>query len=95
MDGFKKSVWKLQLDPRAEDSEEFSEPGRMSRPGRPGDEIAVGDRVGHGEIDVRAAGLSHLRTDSGIGAALFPLDDIGRGEDLRAMAEGGNGFIRL
>src|SRR6266478_2107409 len=95
MDEFKSSIRKLQIDLGAEYSKKLGEPGGMRGPGRSGREVAVGDGVRHREIDVRAAGLSHLRTDGGIRAALFALDDVRRGQNLRAVAEGGDGFIRL
>src|SRR5260370_21857398 len=58
-----------------------------------GNKGAVGDGVSHSEIDVRASGLRHLRTDRGIRAALLSLDDVRRRKNLRAMAQGGDGFI--
>src|SRR5260370_3562370 len=58
-----------------------------------GNKGAVGDGVSHSEIDVRASGLRHLRTDRGIRVALLFLDDVRRRKNLRAMAQGGDGFI--
>src|SRR6267142_2854385 len=85
-----KKAWKLQFYFRAEDRKKFREPGRMRGPGRRSDEVAVGDGIGHGEIDVDAAGLGDVGADGGIGAALFPLKHASGGEDLRGMTDGGN-----
>jgi hypothetical protein len=88
-----KCVQKSELDLCAEDDEEFGEPCRMRGPGGGGDEVAVGDGLGHGETDVGAAGERNVRGGGRIGAALFPLEDTGGGEDLRGVADGGDGFV--
>src|SRR5260370_40609877 len=95
MDEFKSSIRKVQIDLGAEYSKKLGEPGGMRGPGRSGHEVAVGDGVRHREIDVRAAGLRHLRTDGGIRAALFSLDGVRRGQNLRAVSEWGHGCFRL
>jgi len=65
----------LGFDSSAENGEEFGEPGVERGPGRAGDEIAIHEGLVHGEIDVRAAGESHVRAGGWIGAALFSLQD--------------------
>ncbi len=67
----------------------------MRRPSRPSDEVAVGDGISHGEIDIRAAGKSNVRASGWIGAALFSFQDSSSREDLRAVAEGGDRFVGL
>ena len=67
----------------------------MRRPGRGGDEIAVGNGIGHGEVDVGAAGLGNIGADRGISAALFPLKDAGSGENLCGVTDGSDGLICL
>src|SRR5712664_86605 len=93
MDKFKTLLWKLEFYFCAEDGEEFGEPGGMRGPCRGGDEIAVNDRFGHGEIDVGAASLRDVGTDGGIGAALFPSNDVCGGEDLSGVTDGSDGLI--
>src|SRR5258708_17657849 len=65
----------------------------MRGPGWGGDEVAVGDGFGHGEIDVGAAGLSDVRANGRVGAALFTSDDICSGKDLCGMTDGGDGLV--
>src|SRR5713226_2454856 len=93
MNKFNKLNWRLQLYFCAEDHEEFGEPRGVCGPGWRGDEIAVGDGFGHGEIDVGAPGLGDVGADGGISAALFSLENVSGGEDLRCMADGGDGFV--
>src|SRR5260370_42313414 len=65
----------------------------MRGPGWGGDEVAVGDGFGHGEIDVGAAGLGDVRANGWVGAAFFPSDDICRGKDLCGVTNGGDGLV--
>src|SRR5882724_2720934 len=67
----------------------------MRGPGCRGDEIAVGDGFGHGEIDVGTAGLCDVWADGRIGAALLPFQDTSRGEDLRGVTDRRDGFVGL
>src|SRR5882724_5064207 len=67
----------------------------MRGPGWRGDEIAVGNGFGHGEIDVGTACLCDVGTDGRIGAALLPFQDACCGKDLRGVADGGNRLIGL
>src|SRR6267142_3269677 len=67
----------------------------MRGPGWRGDEIAVGDGFGHGEIDVGTAGLCAVGTDGRLDAALLPFPDACCGKDLRGVADGGNRLIGL
>ncbi len=60
-----------------------------------GDEVAVNDGFGHGAADVFAAGESYVRTGGGVGAAFLPFQNSRSGENLRSMADGGDGFIGL
>src|SRR6202521_898132 len=91
----KKCVERLWVDTGAEDDEEFGEPGRVRGPSRRGDEVAVGDGFGHGEIDVGATCLRDVRSDRRISAAPSSFEDTCRGEDLCRMADGGDRFVRL
>jgi len=68
----------------------------MGRPGGSGDEVAVGVSVV--EVLARgnelASGEFNLGATGGIGADLAPFhDDPGGGEELRAVANGGDGFL--
>src|SRR5258708_32757184 len=65
----------------------------MRGPGWSGDEVAVGDGFGHGEIDENAAGLGAGGAHGGIGAALFTSEHAGGGEDLSGVADGRDGFV--
>ena len=67
----------------------------MRRPRRRSYEISIGERFGHGEIDVRAPGLCHIGADSRIGTALLPFQYAGGSEDLRGVADRGDGFAGL
>jgi len=62
-------------------------------PGGTGDEVAVDDGFGHGAANVFAASESDVGAGGGVGAAFFPFQDSGSGEDLRGVADGGDGFI--
>src|SRR5258708_156059 len=59
------------------------------------DEIAVDDRFGHGQVDVRAAGLGDIRANGGIRAALLALQDASGGQDLRGVTDSCDGLISL
>src|ERR1700723_3063127 len=65
----------------------------MGRPGGTGDEVAVGDGVGNFERDEGAAGEFDFGCAGGIGVDALAGDDTGGGEDLRAVAEGGDGLV--
>jgi len=65
----------------------------MRGPGGTGDEVAVSDGLGHGEIDVGASSETNVRAGGGVGTALFPLENTSGGENLCAVAEGRDGFI--
>src|SRR6267378_8611096 len=67
----------------------------MRGPGWGGDEVAVNDGFGHGEIYVGATGLGDVGADGGIGAALFASNNIRSGEDLSGVTDGSDGFVRL
>src|SRR6267143_6538216 len=67
----------------------------MRGPGWGGDEVAVNDGFGHGEIDVGASGLGDVGADRRIGAAFFASNNIGGGEDLSCVADGGDWSVRL
>src|SRR5882762_2659770 len=66
LQGCDAKIWRLQLgyDLCAEDHKEFGEPGVERGPGRAGDEVAVSDGIGHGEIDVRASDRKSTRLNS-------------------------------
>src|SRR6267142_330094 len=67
----------------------------MRGPGWGGDEVAVNDGFGHGEIYVGATGLGDVGADGGIGAALFASNNLCSGEDLSGVTDGSDGFVRL
>ena len=58
-----------------------------------GDEIAVDYSLVHGNFDIGAAGKCDVRTDSGVSGCLISLEDTCCGEDLRAMADCGDGLF--
>src|SRR6266404_4926670 len=64
-------------------------------PGGAGDEVAVDDGFGHGDGDVFASGESDVGAGGGVGAAFFPFQNSRSGENLRSVADGGDGFISL
>jgi len=64
-------------------------------PGGTGDEVAVDDGFGHRAANVFAAGESYVGAGGGVGAAFFSFEDSGGGENLRSVADGGDGFIGL
>src|SRR6266403_513295 len=90
-------IWRLQLgyDLCAEDHEEFGEPGVERWPGRAGDQVAVSDGIGHGEIDISASRESNVRAGGRIGAALLSFKDSSGSENLRGVTDGGEGLIGL
>src|SRR5260370_36734107 len=90
-----KLIWKLRLDSCAQDPEELCKPSVERRPGGPGDEVAIDDGVGHGEIDIRAASESNVRTSGRLGAALLSFQDSRGGEDLPGVANGGDRLLTL
>src|SRR5580693_6660183 len=86
---------KLRLYLRAQDAEELCEPGVQRGPGRAGDEVAVNEGFGHGQTYVGAASESNVRTGGRVCTALLSLEDVGYGENLRGVADGGEGFVGL
>src|SRR6266436_4535967 len=88
-----KMAWRLRLYFRAEDRKKFGEPGGMRGPRRRCNQIAVGDRFGHSEIDVGAAGLSNIGAHRRISAALLPFQYTGSSENLRGVTDRGEGTI--
>ena len=63
----------LGLNDRAQYTQEFSKPSRMSGPGRSRDKVAVQDRFIHVQINISAARRHHLRRHGGVTTALQPL----------------------
>src|SRR5882762_7358095 len=90
-----RTACKLRFYFRSQDRKEFGEPGWMRGPGWRGDEVAVGDGIGHGKIDVGAAGLRDFRANGRIRAALLPIQYAGGSENLRGVTDRGNGFLGL
>lgn len=76
-----------------EDRLEFGKPGGMGRPRWAGDEVAVGDGVGDFDGGIGAAGVFYFRGAGGIGAKALAFYDARGSENLRAMAERGDGLI--
>ena len=75
--------------------EELGEPCRMSGPGGAGDELAIGEGAGHLDGDVGAAGELDLGGAGWIGIDSLAGDDVRGGQQLRAVAERGDGFVGL
>src|SRR5882762_7156990 len=93
MNGFKYLVWRLQFDSCAQDGKKLGEPCGMGGPSWRGDKVAVSNGLGHCQIDVRAAGLSDVGANGGIGAAFFSLQDASGSKDLGAVTDGRDGFV--
>ena len=97
----------LELDPKSlsgghltaqvrfEHFEELGKPRGSVGPRGAGDEFAVGEGFGHLDGDVGASGEFDLGGAGGIGADPLAGDDVGGGEQLRAVAERGDWFVRL
>jgi hypothetical protein len=77
-----------------ENIEKLSEPGRVSRPCRAGDKLAVGDSFGDFKWDEGTSSQFYLRCAGGICVDALACKDTGSGEELRAMAESRDGFSR-
>ena len=88
-------IWKSQFDFCAQDSEKLCEPGGVRGPGWRGNKVAVGNGLGHCQIDVRATGLGDVGANGGIGAALLTLQDASGGQDLRSVADRADRFAGL
>src|SRR5579859_377003 len=84
-----------RFDASAEDAEEFGEPGIEGGPSRASDEVAVDEGVGHGEIDVGAAGDGDIRAGGRIGAALLSFEDASCSQNLRGVTNGSEWFVGL
>src|SRR5207302_8680860 len=95
MDGFKSSIRNLHFDFCAQEAQQLGKPRVERRPSRTRDKVTVDKGIGHREIDVRAASDSNVRSGGRIGAALLPLQDSCRGQNLRCMANGGDRLIGL
>src|SRR5260370_31192530 len=93
MNGFKYSVWRLQFDSCAQDGKELGEPCGMGRPSWRGNKVAVGNGLGHCQIDVRAASLSYVGANGGIGAAFSPPHDASGSKDLCGVRDGRDRFF--
>jgi len=88
-------IWKSQFDFCAQDSEKLCEPGGVRGPGWRGNKVAVGNGLGHCQIDVRATGLGDVGANGGIGATLLTLQDASGGQDLRSVADRADRFASL
>src|SRR5439155_20584035 len=95
MDGFKSSIRNLHFDFCAQEAQKLGKPRVERRPSRTRDKVTVDKGIGHREIDVRAASDSNVRSGGRIGAALLPLQDSCRGQNLRCMTDGGYMLIGL
>ena len=67
----------------------------MDRPGKAGHEIAVAEGPVGRRLDIFSARQSHFRRTGGVGRYPSAADYIGRGEDLRGMADRRDRLIRL
>lgn len=82
------ACWLAQIDPRSKPFCERSDPGRVSWPGRGGDEVSVDMsrcEVGIG-IDVGCTSQLDLRSNRRIATAFSPVEHPGSRQDLRTMA---------
>ena len=77
------------------DFQKFGEPGGMGGPGRASDKLTVGESVGDGEGDEGGSGEFYFWSAGRIGVDALAGDDSGSGEDLRAVAESGDGLVAL
>ena len=85
----------MSRDRCSQRGQELPHPGRVGGPGGGGDEVAVGVGVVEGGVggDEFAAGELDLGFAGGIGADAAAFDDAGGGEELRAVADGGDGLF--
>ena len=85
----------MSSDRRPEGGEELADPGWVGGPGGGGDEVGVGVGVVEGGVggDEFAAGELDLGFAGRIGADAAAFDDAGGGEELRAVADGGDGLF--
>ena len=67
----------------------------MRGPGGGRDELAIGDGVRDGDVGIRAARQFDFRRAGGIGGNALATDDIGGGQQLRAVAHGGDRLARI
>jgi hypothetical protein len=85
---------RLRFDLRPEHGEKLPDPGRVRGPRRRRDDVAVGDRLGHLQLDVGSAGESHFGRDRRVAVDALALDHARRGQNLRAMADAGDRLAR-
>lgn len=57
------------------------------------DQVALGMGLVDGNVGIAASGQFHLGAAGGIGRAGAALEHSGPGEQLRAVADGGHGFV--
>ncbi len=73
---------------------EFRQPLWMSRPGGGGNQVTVHMRLVDTNIRIVPTAQAHFRSAGGIGAAGPSLQNTGGGQQLWAMADGGDRFTR-
>lgn len=82
----------LGLDFCAQGFEKIAQERMKSRPSGTGNQIPVDRGLVHREFHIRTAGESNVGSTGGVGVAFFAFEDAGCGENLRAVANGGERF---
>ena len=82
----------LELDLGAEELHELAAAGGIAGPGGRGHEVAIDDGLVCRNLLVGAAGKIDIGTHGGIGRGGVALEHAGGGEDLRAVADRGDGL---
>src|ERR1039458_1576531 len=78
----------------SEESKKLPQPCHVRGPRRAGDVVAVGKGIFERQADEGAAGERHLRSARRVRADLAALEHAGGSENLRGVADGGDGLAR-
>src|ERR1035437_6119861 len=78
----------------SEESKKLLQPCHVRGPRRAGDVVAVGKGIFERQADEGAAGERHLRSARRVRADLAALEHAGGSENLRCVADGGDGLAR-
>ncbi|SOZ60216.1 conserved hypothetical protein [Cupriavidus taiwanensis] len=85
----------LMYDPRAQHRKKLRQPGRMRRPGRGGDQVAIGVGLVDRDLDIGAAGQLHFRRAGRVGGAGLAFEHARGRQQLGAVAHRGNRLAGL